>query len=179
MEFRQYDLYIDGVRLPEYFLPDEDTHMWETNNFTFNRCVERTGAVTDEIFGDVVYASDVFDPEIPGFARLGGRALSFRLEFSSRQGVGVRVCSRNGPIEWEVHGAGNERQELAHNAWREMAWGCQYVLHGDVGGSARQMTVEVRRCRVPLDELRSSLMNRTPAPRLPVRPRWSSFVRSI
>jgi hypothetical protein len=60
-----------------------------------------------------------------------------------------------------------------------MAWGCQYVLHGDVGGSARQMTVEVRRCRVLLDELRSSLMNRTPAPRLPVRPRWSSFVRSI
>ena len=69
--------------------------------------------------------------------------------------------------------------EVTDNVWREhLAWGCRYVLRGDafdedVFDEPRQMTVEVRRCRVPLGELGRSALNRTRAPRQVVRP-WSS-----
>jgi hypothetical protein len=183
MEIRQYDIYIDGVRLPEHFLPDADTQLFERNDFTFDSCVERTGALRDEIFGDIVYSSEVFDPEIPGlhFARFGRRRMSFRLQTSAEQGVGVKLMLKrnSGPAEWRVDGVGNESLEFRYNAWHELAWGCRYLFTGTLDGENRRMTVEVRRCRVPLGELRSSLTNRTPAPRQLVRPRWSSFVGSI
>lgn len=173
MEIRQYDVYIDGVRLPEYFLPDADTQMWQRNDFTFEGCVQRTGAVTDPIFGEIVDSSDVFDPDIPGFAGLF-RQLSFRLGWCAEQGVGIRVRSSGGPIQWQVHGAGNEMHEVTDHLWRKLRWGCRYVLHGENFGEPRQMTVEVRRCRPPLAELGRSALNRTRAPRQLARPRWSS-----
>ena len=183
MQIRQYDIYIDGVRLPDYFLPDVDTQLMERNDFTFDSCVERTGAMRDEIFGDIFHSSDVFDPDMPGFhfADFGRRRMSFRLHTSAEQGVGVKLMiKRNGgPVEWRVDGVGNENLEFRYNAWHELAWGCRYLFTGTLDGENRRMTVEVRRRRVPLGELRSSLLNRPPAPRVPVRPRWSSFVRSI
>jgi hypothetical protein len=172
MEIRQYDIYIDGLRLPEYFFPDADTQMWERNDFTFAGCVERSDAAHD-LFGDVVDDSELFDPDVPNFARLM-RKLSFRLGWCGEQGVAVRVCSRGGPIQWQVYGAGNEMHEVTDNVWRKLRWGCTYVLHGDNFGEPRQMTVEVQRCRPPLAELRRSAFNRTRPPRQLARHRRSS-----
>ena len=172
MEIRQYDLYIDGVRLPPWFLPDADTQLWQRNDFTFNGCVERTNAEHD-VFGELVNDGDRFDPGVPEFARLMHK-LSFRLRWSSAQGVCVSFTANRAPVQWEVYGAGNEMHELASFRWQELAWGRRYVLHGENFGEPRQMTVEVRRCRVPLGELRSSALNRTRAPRQLARPRWSS-----
>lgn len=172
MEIRRYDIYIDGLRLPEYFFPDADTQMWERNDFTFRGCVERSNAEHD-FLGVIEHDSDLFDPDIPNFARLM-RKLSFRLGHCTEQGTAVRVCSTGGPIQWQVYGAGNEMHEVTDNVWRKLRWGCRYVLHGDTFGEPRQMTVEVRRCRPSLAELRSSALNRTRAPRQVLRPRWSS-----
>ena len=172
MEIRQYDIYIDGVRLPEYFFPDADTQLWQRNDFTFLGLVVRTNAEHD-VFGDLLNDSDLFDPGIPDFACLMSK-LSFQLERCAEQGVAVRVCSRGAPIHWEVYGAGNEMSEVTDNVWLTLTWGCRYVLHGDTFDEPRQMTVEVRRCRPPLAELRRSALNRTRAPRQLARSRWSS-----
>jgi hypothetical protein len=119
MEIRQYDIYIDGVRLTEYFLPDADTQLFKRNDFTFDSCVERTGAMRDEIFGDIFHSSDVFDPDIPDFhfARFGRRRMSFRLQTSTEQNVGVKLMIKrnSGPVEWRVDGVGNENLEFRYN----------------------------------------------------------------
>jgi hypothetical protein len=94
-------------------------------------------------------------------------------------GVKLMIKRNSGPVEWRVDGVGNENLEFRYNDWHELAWGCRYLFTGTLVGETRQLTVEVRRRRVPLGELRSSLTNRTPAPRQLVRPRWSSFGRSI
>ena len=97
MEIRQYDIYIDGVRLPEYFFPDEDTQLGVRNRFTFRGCVERTGAEHD-VFGDLENWWETFDPNIPHFASLL-RTISFRLRWSAEQDVGLRICLTGGPIQ--------------------------------------------------------------------------------
>jgi hypothetical protein len=80
MDIRQYDIYIDGRRLPRWFLRDIDTQMGVASYFRFEGCVERFEAERDD---GSMYPEDVYDPlmdpGVPAFAQLDGHILCFRL----------------------------------------------------------------------------------------------------
>ena len=147
---RRFDLYIDGVRLPSYFLSDRDTQLGVRNDFLFVGRVQR-------FFGD----EDPFDPDIhpgewfapyagvgpnytaiwhPGFAALG-RLLSFRLRPSRTQGVAVKV-GHSGVVRWREIGDPVFRE--TRDRWSELRWDTTYVLC-TAEGPHTQMTVQVRR----------------------------------
>ena len=174
MDIRQFDLYIDGVRLPGWFMPDSDTQFGVRSDFEFwDGSVERFGAETN-VFGELVWSTDQFTPGIAGFSRLD-RVLSFRLH-PSDEGVSVRLGSMGDRLRLQAHGAGNAIVEFGHDAWWDLEWGRRYVLYAEDNGRRTQMTVEVRRLRVPLGALEGAV-NRRGAPRSQARdagPRRSS-----
>lgn len=166
MDIRQFDLYIDGVRLPGWFMPDSDTQFGVRSDFEFwDGCVERFGAETN-VFGELVWSTDQFTPGIAGFSRLN-RVLSFQLH-PSDDGVWVRLGSMGERLRLQAHGAGNAIVEFGHDAWWDLEWGRRYVLHAEDDGRRAQMTVEVRRLRVPFGALEGAV-NRRAAPRSQAR----------
>jgi len=157
MPVRRFDLYIDGVRLPSYFLSDGDTQLGVRNDLLFVGRVQR-------FFGD----EDPFDPDVhPGewfapaiherFAALG-RLLSFRLRPSRAQGVAVKV-GHSGVVRWREIGDPVFRE--VRDRWSELRWDTTYVLC-TAEGLHTQMTVEVRR-RAPLRAMGSVLNRSGPA----------------
>ena len=166
MDIRQFDLYIDGVRLPRWFLPDSDTQFGVRSEFEFwDGSVERFGAETNA-FGELVWSTDQFTPGIAGFSRLD-RVLSFRLH-PSDEGGAVRIGSMGDRLRLQAHGAGNAIVEFGRDASLDLEWGRSYVLYAADVGRRTQMTVEVRRLRVPFGALEGAL-NRLAAPRSQAR----------
>ena len=158
MDVRQFHLYIDGRRLPRWFLRNEDTQMGVRTFFCFNGDVERfehLDEMSDEPAG-------VYDPlpEAP-FAQLDGHALSFRLRPADGGYVVVKLATELAGCEmrWQVQGEGNEILDFAHHVWK-LDSGVTYVLTLDSAGVRTQMTVQAVRCREPLLDLSSALLNR-------------------
>ena len=148
---RRFDLYIDGVRLPSYFLTDADTQLGVRNDFFFVGRVQRF--FDDETDNpdpfDAVDPSEWFAPGVgpghpavfhPGFAALG-RVLSFRLRPSRTQGVAVKV-GHSGVVRWRELGDPVFRE--TRDRWSELRWDTTYVLC-TAEGPHTQMTVQVRR----------------------------------
>ena len=155
MDVRQFHLYIDGRRLPRWFLRNEDTQVGVRTFMRFNGDVERFDTSDDEPAG-------VYDPlpEAP-FAQLDGHALCFRLRPADGGYVVVKLATELAGCEmrWQVQGEGNEILDFAHHVWK-LESGVKYVITLDSVGARTQMTVEAVRCREPLLDLSSALLNR-------------------
>ena len=155
MDVRQFHLYIDGRRLPRWFLRNEDTQLGVKTYMHFDGQVERLDNSNDEIAG-------VYDPlpEAP-FAQLDGHALCFRLRPADGGYVVVKLATELAGCEmrWQVQGEGNEILDFAHHVWK-LESGVKYVITLDSVGARTQMTVEAVRCREPLLDLSSALLNR-------------------
>jgi hypothetical protein len=163
MDIRQYDIYIDGIRLPRWFLPDSDTQLGVRSDFEFwDVSVERFGTETN-VFGELVSSTDQFTPGIAGFAGLD-RVLCFRLR-RSVHGLQMRLGSTGEHMRLKAYGAGNVIVEFGHDTWWGLEWGRRYVLSAEDDGRRSQMTVEVRRLRVPFGASERSLLNRRESPR--------------
>lgn len=159
MDIRQYDLYVDGLRLPPWFLTDADTQPGQRPDFQFDGWVSRSDAADSPTY------TDLFVPNVPVFGQLGGHRLTFKLVPSSAgfgQGdthyVSMRV-STPGDLHAQVEGVGNEVVAL-RDLWWELEFEEKYVLYVDYFGARTQMTVMARRCRLPLRDLSRALLNR-------------------
>ena len=117
-------MYVDGVRLPAWFLRDAETQLRVRSAFYFDDSVARVGAVPNwtgeldgddefrppltyrEVFGDS--DSDEERPPVPPFAHLDAHALSFMLVRSEedRCGRAVRVGSGDEDLRIHVPGSG-------------------------------------------------------------------------
>jgi hypothetical protein len=159
MHIHQYDLYIDGLRLPRWFLTDADTQLGERPDFTFDGWVQRSDAAESPTY------TDLFTPNVSPFAQLVGHRLAFKLipssaGFGERDGHYVAMKVRTqGSLHARVQGAGVEVVELRHQWW-ELEFGEKYVIYADYFGARTPMTVEARRCRLPLRDLSRSRLNR-------------------
>ena len=168
---REFDVYIDGVRLPAWFLRDAETQLGVRSAFYFDDSVVRVGAVPNlfgeldgddefrrpltyrEVFGDS--ESDEERPPVPPFAHLDGHALSFRLLRSEEDRCGrvVRVGSGDENLRMHVPGSGHI-ERFGAQQWPWLEWSTQYVVY-EVGDPTLQMTLEVR--RVPLRGMSAAL----------------------
>jgi hypothetical protein len=160
MDIRQYDLYIDGLRLPPWFLTDADTQLGQRPDFQFDGWVSRSDASDSPTY------TDLFTPNVAPFAQLSGHRLTFKLAPSSpgfgagdTHYVSMKV-STQGTLHARVQGARNPLAELRH-LWWELEFGEQYVLYVDYLGARTQMTLEARRCRLALRDLSRARLNRT------------------
>jgi hypothetical protein len=160
MDIRQYDLYIDGLRLPPWFLADADTQLGQRPDFQFDGWVGRSDAPASP------HHDDLFAPNVLPFAQLEGHRLAFKL-IPSSPGFGegeTHYVSMNvstqGNLHARVQGAGNEVVALRDLCW-ELEFGEEYVIYVDYFGAGMQMTVEARRCRLPLRDLSRAHLNRT------------------
>ena len=169
---RRFDVYIDGQRLPEWLLRDEDTQLGVRTAFNFDDSVVRYDAPRDEDF-EVLDATDEFvrpataNPVDP-FAHLNGAALRFALRRSHEDscGVAVRVaCS----ADLRLYSPRNLQHVARFGPSSEplvLPWGYPYYITGEHDDDS-WMLLEVR--RVPLREM-SAALNR-PLAGMAARPR--------
>ncbi len=161
MDVRQFHLYIDGRRLPRWFLRNEDTQAGVRTFFRFDGSVQRFPL--EHPNGE---PAGVYDPlEGAPFAQLDGHALCFRFQPADGGYVSMRLATELTDCEmsWQVQGEGNDIMPLARHAtghWWRLESGETYVITLDCVGVRTQMTVKVVRCREPLLDLSSALLNR-------------------
>ena len=161
MDIRRFHVYVDGRRLPRWFLPDSDTQLGVRSDLCFDGCVERFDARREE-WGSV-HPDDLYDPGLPAFAQLRGHTLSLRLREAQHAPWGVdtavRLASAGTNLHWQRQGAGNEVLDFGNQPlWWELSWDQPYVIYVDYFGARSQMTFEVRPCRIPLRD-RSGELN--------------------
>ena len=160
MDIRQYDLYIDGQRLPRWFLTDADTQLGECPEFMFRGYVEHfTNAWTP-------HPDDHFEPDVSPFAELSGHRLAFKL-VPSCNGFGVGdthyvavKLTTVGSLHAKVQGEDDDEVVEYRNWWWELESGETFVIYIDNNGERKQMTLEARRCRLPLRDLSRARLNR-------------------
>ena len=160
MDIRQYDLYIDGIRLPSWFLTDADTHLGMRPEFMFSGYVERADAAWEP------HHDDLFAPHVSPFAELSGHRLAFKLAPSSdgfgdgdTHYVAVKLTTE-GCMHANVQGEGDDGVVELRNLWWELESREKYVVYVDYHGARKQMTLEARRCRIPLRDLSRARLNR-------------------
>lgn len=161
MDIRQYEVYIDGVRLPRWFLTDADTQLGVRTKFRFDGFITRM-LPDGSSPASPVYTDGFVPYNVATFAELGGDILSFRLRESVREGYGTALRlgspATNTNMRWQVQGG--EICDLRSNSLWELEWGEKYVIYADYHGARTQMTLEVRRCRLPLRDLSRARLNR-------------------
>ena len=163
MDVRQYEVYIDGVRLPRWFLTDADTQLGVRTEFAFDGYMERMQA--DGEPPDSPTYSDGFVPHNPpSFAQLGGRVLSFRLRESVQEGYGTAFSlgsrATNTNMHWHPRWMEGAIYEFRGGGLWELEWGETYVIYADYHGARTQMTLRAVRCRLPLRDLSRARLNR-------------------
>lgn len=162
MDVRQFHLYIDGRRLPRWFLRNEDTQEGVRTFFRFDGRVERFlwERPNDE-------AEGVFDPlEGAPFAQLDGHALCFMFRPADGGYVSMRLATELTDCEmsWQVQGEDDDAMPFAEHAtghWWRLDSGETYVIHLDLAGVRTRMRVKFVRCREPLLDLSRALLNRS------------------
>lgn len=162
MDVRQFNLYIDGRRLPRWFLRNEDTQVGVKTFFRFDGNVQRFEfeRPNDE-------AAGVYDPlEGAPFAQLDGHGLCFLFRPADGGYVSMRLATQLTDCEmtWQVQGEGNDIMPFAEHAtghWWRLESGETYVIHLDCAGVRTRMTVKYVRCREPLLDLSRALLNRS------------------
>jgi len=161
MDIRQYEVHVDGVRLPRWFLTDADTQLGVRTEFAFDGYMERMQA-DGEPPASPTYSDGFVPHNPPSFAQLGGGVLSFRLRESVEEGYGtaLRLGSRatNADMHWQAQG-GEICEFRGPGVW-ELDWGETYVIYMDYHGARTQMTLKAVRCRLPLRDLSRARLNR-------------------
>ena len=161
MDVRQYDLFIDGQRLPPWFLTDADTQLGVRTKFRFDGYMERM-LPDGSSPASPVYTDGFIPFNVASFAELGGRVLSLRLRESVQEGYGTALRlgspATNTNMHWQVQGG--EICDLRSNSLWELEWGETYVIYVDYHGARTQMTLRAVRCRLPLRDLSRARLNR-------------------
>ena len=160
MDIRQFDVYIDGHKLPRWFLTDADTQFGQRTNFEFDGYMRRLQPDGEPPASP--HHDDLFAPHVSPFAELGGRVLGFRLRETDEGGRALRLISRstNTNMHWKARGAGNELHEFIGGGVWELEWGETYVLFVDYYGARSQMTLKAVRVRLALRDMSRALLNR-------------------
>jgi hypothetical protein len=164
MPERQFDVYVDGERLPAWFLRDEQTQLGARSAFNFDDSVVRYDAPRDADLEPLDARDEFVRPNPPGpddlprpFAHLNGRALRFTLRRSEETwGVAVAVtCSADLRLYCPRTFQHVARFGL-HEAPLVLPWSHAYYIDGEHDDS--WMLLEVR--RVPLREMGAALNRR-------------------
>ena len=156
MDIRQYEIYIDGVMLPRWFLTDADTQFGQRTDFEFDGYMTRLQP-DGEPPASPTY-TDGFAPwNAATFAELRGRVLGFRLR-EAEDGRGELVLrlisgSGNTNMHWQTRGMGAEVHEFGGFGVYELEWGVTYVIFVDYHGARSRMTLRAVRCRLPLRDV--------------------------
>jgi len=173
---RQFDVYIDGTRLPAWLLRDAETQLRVRSAFHFDDSVVRDDAVAnlagdfdedDEFAGPIrehqvmehqaagLSDTDSDAPPIPPFAHLDGHALSFMLVRSEFDSCGRAVRVGSGDEDLRLQEQGRERVfHFGPAQWPWLEWSTPYVVY-EAGDRAVRMTLEVR--RAPLGDMGAAL----------------------
>ena len=162
MDIRQYDLYIDGHKLPRWFLTDADTQLGMRPEFMFSGYAERADAAwvpgPDDVFAPI--------PTVSPFAELSGHRLAFKLVPSGdghgdgdTHFVAVKLTS-GGSLHAKVEDEGDEEVVEYRKLWWELESREKFVVYVDYHGARKQMTLEARRCRIPLRDRSRELLDR-------------------
>ena len=154
MDIRQYEIYIDGHKLPRWFLTDADTQFGQRTDFEFDGFMTRL-----QPDGEPPVSPTYTDGFVPWnvnlFAELEGRVLGFRLRETEDGDTAVRLISRstNTNMHWQTRGMGAAVQEFGGSGDWELQWGVTYVIFVDYYGDRSRMTLRVVRCRLPLRDV--------------------------
>jgi len=154
MDIRQYEIYIDGHKLPRWFLTDADTQFGQRTDFEFDGFMTRLQP-DGEPPASPTYTDGFVPWNVATFAELEGRVLGFRLRETDDGDTAVRLISRstNTNMHWQTRGMGAVVQEFGGAGDWELQWGVTYVIFVDYHGDRSRMTLRVVRCRVPLRDV--------------------------
>ena len=144
MATRQYDIYIDGQKLPDSVLGHAQTQVGQRVNLNFNGSVRNLD--TNRIFATT---------STP-FAALGGTTIAFVLLLDDDHNPSVRIFPGNAQLLWHLQDV-NSIHALSPDAWWELDWGDTYVLFKDALGPGTHMTLRVQKYRIPLAPVDSKL----------------------
>ena len=160
MPGRQFDVYIDGARLPARMLRDEETQVGVESSFNFDDSVVRYDAPRDAEYNPVDPRHEFEHPAgLTPFAHLEARALSFTLHWSAADTSCVEMWVRcTADLRLCNPGTMNEVARFGPaGAPLILPWGVPYYVCGE-GGDDSRMLLEVR--RAPLRELGAALNRR-------------------
>ena len=146
MDFRKYDIYIDGQKLPDSVMGHIQTQVGQRVNLAFNgnvRNVDTNHACTRT--------------QQP-YAALGGTVITFVLLPDENESPSVRITTQSTDLRWCLQSDQNIHP-LQSGTWWELGWGNTYVLSRNTL-PATSMTLRVERYRIPLAPV-DSKMNRT------------------
>jgi hypothetical protein len=154
MDIRQYEIYIDGHKLPRWFLTDADTQFGQRTDFEFDGFMTRLQP-DGEPPASPTYTDGFMPWNVNLFAELEGRVLGFRLRETDDGDTAVRLISRstNTNMHWQTRGMGAAVGEFGGRGDWELEWGVTYVIFVDYHGDRSRMTLRVVRCRVPLRDV--------------------------
>jgi hypothetical protein len=140
MDIRQYDLWIDGVLVPEEFLEDSETQLDHSAMLIFNE-----GLVANYDSHDEMIA-----PHVASFASLRGVLMNFVLCDGDGPLPCVTILTLDRTLHWQLgEGYGIQRFQEAV-AWA-LEWGATYTFYQNLGrADERRMTLWVERSRQPL-----------------------------
>jgi len=163
MPGRQFDVYIDGVRLPSTILPDEETRFGVESSFNFDDSVVRYDAPRDADHNPVDPRDEFEHPAgLTPFAHLEARALSFTLHWSPTARVqlrgGVILVRCTADLRLCNPGTMNEVARFGPaGAPLILPWGVPLYVCGE-GADDSRMLLEVR--RAPLRDMGDALNRR-------------------
>ena len=155
---REFDVYIDGVRLPPWILRDAETQVGARSDFYFEDSVLRADAVADsdgdyDLFDEFTPAVTAGAPAAP-FAQLDAHALTFKLGRSDWELSGRAVRLGSGDEDLRLQEPGGRLFHFGTRHWPLLKWSTPYEVY-EAGNRAVRMTLEVR--RVPLRDMGAAL----------------------
>lgn len=156
MDIRKFNVYIDGVCLPRWLLTDTDTQVNRQSSFTFDGEVERYPPHPDADYVSVFEVPLNYENG-PWFANLDGRALTFMSQMSEYE-TSFKISAIDAGLSLAFPNEEVDEDVVMQHSWWELEWGREYVVYVD-GADSLEMTIEARRCRMPLRNVTRSLMN--------------------
>jgi len=156
MDIRQYDLWIDGLPLPQDFIDDFETQLEVSTVLTFN-----DGRVTNYDSGDSVIAANGAGERMP-FARLRNTAMDFVLRNGDGPRPAVTIFSLSRDLRWESGPRNGIRPaQFREGVAQPLEWGRVYMFYQNFGrADQRSMSLRVVRCRQPLAPLHGNVPRR-------------------
>jgi len=159
MPGRQFDVYVDGERLPHRMLRDEETQFGVESSFNFDDSVVRYDAPRDADHNPVDPRDEFEHPAgLTPFAHLEARALSFTLRWSLAEPRGDMLVRCTADLRLVTPETMHEFARFGPaGAPLILPWGVPMYVCGE-GADDSRMLLEVR--RAPLRELGAALNRR-------------------
>lgn len=149
MDIRQYDLWVDGSRMPTNMLEDFETQLEVSTLITFN-----DGRMTNDDGSVSLIATDG-----SSFASMRNTSIEFVLRNWPRPAV--TIFSRSRDLRWESPREGIRPGRFREGVAWPLEWGRTYTFYQNFGrADQRIMRLRVVRCRIPLAPLDANVSRR-------------------